>query len=411
MSYRKETSPFNPFRPSNGWWSVSVCFSAATVLLGFGTYTFSLFSTALTEEYGWTRTQINISLSFSAFGLLVGPLVGRAIDKRGPRIVMTLFLLLTSISFLLRPMMTEVWHWYALSFIQFIGLTSVMTPVGRVVGLWFSKNRGRVIGISMMGNNFGGVIMPAAIGFIVSSHGWHNGYYAQAIITAIAAGFTFIALREPPLENDAIKAGSSAQIGNNRSKGVSVHTAFRSKHLYLTLLIFMVGSLPFAALIPQLIAHYVNEGISLTKSTMALSLLASSGMAGKIIFGFMAEKITARTSMLISFSGLSIALLLASNLSIPTMVWICSPLWGICMGSFGTLSTMILQDYFGIKNLASIAGISNYGTLVSFGVGPVVAGLIYDSTDSYRILFYMTVLLLMTGLVAVKSLGAKPNLY
>ena len=134
-------------------------------------------------------------------------------------------------------------------------------------------------------------------------------------------------------------------------------------------------------------------------------------MAGKIIFGFMAEKITARTSMLISFSGLSIALLLASNLSIPTMVWICSPLWGICMGSFGTLSTMILQDYFGIKNLASIAGISNYGTLVSFGVGPIVAGLIYDSTDSYRILFYMTVLLLITGLVAVKSLGAKPNLY
>jgi len=308
-------------------------------------------------------------------------------------------------------MMVELWHWYTLSFIQFIGLTSVMTPVGRIVGLWFSKNRGRVIGISMMGNNFGGVVMPATIGFIVSSYGWHNGYYAQATITAIAAGFTFIALREPLLENDTISTKDSVPIGTNRPKGMSIHTAFRSKHLYLTLLIFMVGSLPFAALIPQLIAHYINEGISLTKATVALSLLATSGMAGKIIFGLMAEKITARTSMLISFSGLSTALLLASNLSIPSMVWICSPMWGICMGSFGTLSTMILQDYFGIKNLASIAGIANYGTLVSFGIGPVVAGVIYDSTDSYRILFYMTILLLITGLIAVKSLGAKPNLY
>lgn len=409
MIYSNKASPFNPFKPSNGWWAVSVCFSAATVLLGFGTYTFSLFSAPLTEEYGWTRTQINISLSFSAFGLLVGPLIGRVIDRRGPRIVMTLFLLLTSISFLLRPMMTELWHWYVLSFMQFIGLTSVMTPVGRIVGLWFSKNRGRVIGISMMGNNFGGVVMPATIGIIVSSQGWHNGYYAQAIITAIAAVFSFMALREPLFESEALEHRDSGPLVTNKPAGMSVHAAFRSKYLYLTLVIFMVGALPFAALIPQLIAHYVNEGISLAKSTVALSLLATFGMAGKIIFGLMAEKVTARTSMLISFSGLSIALLLASNPSVPLMVWICSPMWGICMGSFGTLSTMILQDYFGIRNIASIAGVSNYGTLVSFGIGPVAAGLIYDATDSYRILFYITILLLTIGLVAVKSLGSKPD--
>ena len=71
-----------------------------------------------------------------------------------------------------------------------------MTPVGRIVGLWFSEKRGSVIGISMMGTFFGGIIIPAIIGVAVSSHGWHNGYFFQAGITAIVAIFTFTALRK-----------------------------------------------------------------------------------------------------------------------------------------------------------------------------------------------------------------------
>ena len=115
----KGRSTWNPLNPINGWWAVAVCFSISTALVGFSTYTFALFGDEMSVEFGWTRTQINASLSFLAIGQILGPLFGRIIDRKGPRIIVALCVSLTASSYILRPMMTELWHWYALSFLQY----------------------------------------------------------------------------------------------------------------------------------------------------------------------------------------------------------------------------------------------------------------------------------------------------
>ena len=148
-------------------------------------------------EFGWTRTQINASLSFLAVGQILGPLVGRIIDLRGPRMIVAVCVGLTASSYLVRPMMTELWHWYALSFIQYAGFSATMTPVGRIVGLWFPKARGRVMGVAMMGNNFGGVVLPGIVGAVIAYGGWQTGYYLQGLLTSFIAITVLVALREP----------------------------------------------------------------------------------------------------------------------------------------------------------------------------------------------------------------------
>ena len=107
-------SAWNPFNPSHGWWAVAVCFAISTTLVGFSTYTFALFGDEMAAEFGWTRTQINASLSFLAVGQILGPFLGRVIDLRGPRVIVAVCVGLTASSYLVRPMMTELWHWYAL---------------------------------------------------------------------------------------------------------------------------------------------------------------------------------------------------------------------------------------------------------------------------------------------------------
>ena len=176
-------SKWNPINPSHGWWAVAVCFGISTALVGFSTYTFALFGDEMAKEFGWSRTHINASLSFLAIGQILAPLVGRIIDRKGPRMVVAFCVLLTALSYLLRPMMSELWHWYALSFLQYAGFSSTMTPVGRIVGLWFPNARGRVMGIAMMGNNFWGVVMPGIIGTVIAFGGWQSGYYLQGLLT------------------------------------------------------------------------------------------------------------------------------------------------------------------------------------------------------------------------------------
>ncbi len=387
---------------------MAVCFSISTALVGFSTYTFALFGDEMSVEFGWTRTQINASLSFLAIGQILGPLFGRIIDRKGPRIIVALCVSLTASSYILRPMMTELWHWYALSFLQYAGFSATMTPVGRIVGLWFPNTRGRVMGIAMMGNNFGGVVMPGIVGAVIALGGWQSGYYLQGLLTSFVAVAVLIALREPKMGRLNLKVPnnlSSTFSEPAKLPGMSISEAARSKTLYILLYIFLVGATPFASLLPQLISHYVNEGVNSTTAATAMSILALAGMAGKLVFGILGEKITARYAMMVSFFGLSVALLLSVNPTVPGIIWVCSPLWGLCMGAFGTLTNMIVQDYFGLKSFASIMGVAGYGTAVSFAVGPLLAGLSYDNLDSYRPIFYGTVIVMAIGIFALKAMG------
>ena len=362
----------------------------------------------MSVEFGWTRTQINASLSFLAIGQILGPLFGRIIDRKGPRIIVALCVSLTASSYILRPMMTELWHWYALSFLQYAGFSATMTPVGRIVGLWFPNTRGRVMGIAMMGNNFGGVVMPGIVGAVIALGGWQSGYYLQGLLTSFVAVAVLIALREPKMGRLNLKVPnnlSSTFSEPAKLPGMSISEAARSKTLYILLYIFLVGATPFASLLPQLISHYVNEGVNSTTAATAMSILALAGMAGKLVFGILGEKITARYAMMVSFFGLSVALLLSVNPTVPGIIWVCSPLWGLCMGAFGTLTNMIVQDYFGLKSFGSIMGVAGYGTAVSFAVGPLLAGLSYDNLDSYRPIFYGTVIVMAIGIFALKAMG------
>ena len=287
---------------------------------------------------------------------------------------------------------------------QYAGFSSTMTPVGRIVGLWFPNARGRVMGIAMMGNNFGGVVMPGIIGTVIAFGGWQSGYYLQGLLTFLIAITVLIALREPQSANSAaLPTEPSAK--STELPGMSMNEAIRSKNLYLLLYIFLVGATPFASLLPQLISHYVNEGVNPGTAATAMSILAIGGMSGKLVFGILGERITARYAMMVSFFGLSVALMLSINPTMPGIIWVCSPLWGLCMGAFGTLINMIIQDYFGLKSFGSIMGVAGYGTAISFAVGPILAGLSYDNLGSYQPMFYGIVVVMGIGMFVLQAMG------
>ena len=244
---------------------------------------------------------------------------------------------------------------------------------------------------------------------MIALGGWQSGYYLQGLLTSLVAMAVLIALREPkagPLNLKVPGNLSSASSEPAQLPGMSMSEAARSKALYILLYIFLVGATPFSSLLPQLISHYVNEGVNSTTAATAMSILALAGMSGKLVFGILGEKITARYAMMVSFVGLSVALLLSVNPTVPGIIWICSPLWGLCMGAFGTLTNMIVQDYFGLKSFASIMGVAGYGTAISFAVGPLLAGLSYDNLDSYRPIFYGTVIVMIIGIFALKGMGS-----
>ena len=191
MTVFKEFMSSNFNTPGRVWLIMLAPFLVATVSMGSYQYTHGLFVDPLGQAFGWSRTEVSASLSFAAVGIITAPFLGRLLDKYGAKPVMLCSVALMGSSFVLRPFMTELWHLYAISFLQFMAINgTVMLPAGRLVGIWFKKNRGQVLGITMMGNNFGGLVLPPVIGAILVSFSWQIAYYAIAIMFALVWIYT-----------------------------------------------------------------------------------------------------------------------------------------------------------------------------------------------------------------------------
>ena len=143
------TSSFSA--PPKVWAIMLAPFLVATVAMGSYQYTHGLFVDPLGQTFGWSRTEVSASLSFAAVGIITAPILGRFLDKYGAKPVMLCSVALMGSSFVLRPFMTELWHLYAISFLQFMAMNgTVMLPAGRLVAVWFKKNKGRVLGLSLI---------------------------------------------------------------------------------------------------------------------------------------------------------------------------------------------------------------------------------------------------------------------
>ena len=141
-----------------------------------------------------------------------------------------------------------------------------------------------------------------------------------------------------------------------------------------------LATFTYGAVLPHVGAHLEIEGLSDAVVLTAVALLAAFGMAGKLLFGYVAERITARRTLMLTLTGQCLAVLLMVAEPSRPFVWVSVPMYGLFMGSFGVLSTLIVQESYGLRYFGSISGMAGMASVVSMVLGPVLAGASADVT-------------------------------
>lgn len=388
---------------NSNWLVVSTLFVAAAISIGPG-YAFGLFIEPLEGAFGWSRTAISASLSFAAIGNLTAPIVGRIMDRHGSRLVITISLVIMGFSFLMRPLITELWHWYALSFVQYCAFSGATgLPTGRLVSLWFPETRGRIMGLTLMGNNFGGFVVPLLIGSLLASGQWEYAFLFLGGLTSIIALISLVVICEP---NDVSKNERSKT--NPNMEGVTLQEALQNSTFYLLGTSLMLGSFTYSSILSQVSDHLISKGMDQTIVPLAISLLAIFGMFGKLSFGYLSEKFTARRMMIISLLGQSIFICLMVIFPNPPIAWIVVPLFGLFMGSYGALFSLVIQEAFGLRHFGSIAGSMSMITVISALTGPFISGISFDITGSYGTAFISVAILFTISAIFLTKIRLLP---
>ncbi|HIM06232.1 MAG TPA: MFS transporter, partial [Gammaproteobacteria bacterium] len=199
---RSSTEAKSRWPMSRGWAIVWASFFTTAFASGGSQYGFGMFVEPLEQEFGWTRTQINLSLSIGLISGLLSPIVGWGVDKYGSRTIMTVSLMIVGTSFFGRAGMTELWHWYALSAMLAIGFPGTFLPVGKLVGTWFPATRGRMMGTAIAGNNVFGLVGVPLLSLVIQFQSWRLAYAIIGGGVMIAAISVWFIVRSAPESNE-----------------------------------------------------------------------------------------------------------------------------------------------------------------------------------------------------------------
>src|SRR5262245_39852440 len=116
---------------------------------------FGVFIKPIESDFGWDRTALSIVASIGfIFNGAVGPIMGRAADRWGPRGVLGISAVLLGVGTLGAGIAVSLWQLYlTVGVLMAIGAGGIATSVtATVAGRWFDRHRGLVIGI------FGGAV-------------------------------------------------------------------------------------------------------------------------------------------------------------------------------------------------------------------------------------------------------------
>ena len=143
----------------------------------------SVFFDPITTDLHISRTSASIAYAAGTLaGILPAPVIGRWIDKRGPRLTATIIagglaLACTCMAFVESAMTLLIG--FALLRGMAIGGLSLVSQ--QVVNLWFVHRRGIAAAAASLGLAAGSMVFPQLIDFLISMYGWRGAYLALAV--------------------------------------------------------------------------------------------------------------------------------------------------------------------------------------------------------------------------------------
>ncbi|MBN2181189.1 MAG: OFA family MFS transporter [Sedimentisphaerales bacterium] len=347
-------------------------------------------------SFSETQTSWIFSAGLASFAIVM-ILAGRLQDKYGPRIIAIIGGAVLGAGYIIAAF-TGTAFIPMLVFIGIVGGAGIgmgyVCPIAACVK-WFPDLKGLITGLAVAGFGAGAFIfvkLAGAWGDLIATQGVNGTFLVFGIIFAVSVIIGSFLLSNPPAgfkpsgwEPPAPKEGAAKIEVKNLTQGQTIKTI----QFWMIWLAF-VFSAGCGLMVIKCLKNFgqFEGGLSAAAAGSALGLLALFNGLGRVVWGTISQKITARNSVILMciLQALMMFILIKMGSSATTLAiaacWI-----GFNFGGNFALFPLLTLENFGPKNLGA-----NYGVVfTSYGVGgilgPVMAGKVWDAMGTFKTAF------------------------
>ncbi len=391
-----------------GWQIVGVTFVAQLVATGTIFYSFGFLFLPILEDLQLTRFQMGwplVAVAILAAG--VAPWIGGVVDRGNARRVMAIGAIVHGVGFLL---LSRVQSYPQLLLVYAGPLALGMALLGGVVNptliaRWFVAQRGRALGLSMMGVSFSGVVMSYVVTALITALGWRGAAAALALLpVCVVLPLVLWRVADAPSDlglhadgGDASPPEPAVDPGVSTALGDVVRVAA----FWFVALAFALGFAPNSAVVGQLAPHAEGLGFSKVEAAGAVSLMALMGMLGKPLFGWVGDRFGGRRTLVLCLALQAGGLLLVLAPGSQAMLLLGAGVFGAGFSGLMPLHGLLVAKVFGAAFVGRMLGAMQPVMMpITQGSG-LYMGWIHDRTGSYTIALYSFVALLVVAAALV----------
>ncbi len=398
-----------------GWWMAIAGAMAMAIQGGLIHYGFSAYFTPLVTEFGWSRAELSGVFALSRLeGGLIAPAAGFIIDRVGPRRLLMGGLFMMGLGFILLSRVNAVQFFsiqidalvmFYIVYALFIAIGSSFGPAATcltAVGNWFIRRRSTAMGLVMVGFGLGGSLV-FVVAYAIGRYGWRDVMVGAGLILWFLGIPLAALMRHRPEQYGQLPDGDhmrsrpgpaeDAQAGSSALHRLPGDTSFEPRQVlrhpafWLLAGNFGIRQMVTTSVTLHTIPFLGDLGFSNETAAAVLSIIATSSVLGRILFGWAGDHFDKRVVIGTGLAMLAVAMLIMSQATGMTQVMMYVPLYAMAYGGSVPLVPATLAEYFGRKNFATVQGFASTVQMVGNIGGPLFAGFVFDVTGSYRFAF------------------------
>ena len=402
-----------------GWIMVGVVSAMRTIGGGLHGYGFTVFFLPVSQDLGLNRAQTALAFSLArAEGAIEAPLIGYLVDRYGPRPLMVTAALLAGAGYIALSWVDS----YVAFLLVYLGLISLAYSAGFIqtpmviANNWFIRRRGRAMTVVGSAVTIGGTLITPGLAAVVTYFGWRWGaFFAGCAFLMICIPLSLKVVRAPEnfgLAPDGVAGQESADAKGGVTRAAQASSIAPDVTATDALRNWAFWSLAFSMLVrvatqSTMMVHFIPimvwKGVSQERAALLLSAFALLNLLFHFLLGWIADRVNKPKLLSLWMSlPLSAILILLHGESYFSLC-LFAALFAALDAAF-PVTWAICGDFFGRKYFATIRGNMTFCYMWGSALGPVLAGYVYDQTQSYATVLWsvaltLSVSVLLTGML------------
>ena len=369
----------------------AVLFCGGAILtLALGTrHSFGLYLHPMTVDLGWTRQAFAVALAIQnlVYGLAT-PFAGMVADKYGATRALVAGTFAYAIGLVLMAHSGTGWQ-FSLSagLLVGVGLSCCgFSIVFGVVGRAFPPHkRTLALGVVSSAGSFGQFLMLPYAQVLINHVGWHNALLVCAVTLLLILPLSAALVEDKKAQ---------AAVSQRQSIPEALREAFgHSGYLLLCSGYFVCGfQLMFISV--HFPAFLLDQHMTPETGMTALALIGLFNIFGSYLWGWLGSRYTKKyvLSTLYFTRAVAFAIFISLPLSSFSVYLFSATIGFLWLGTVPVTSGLIAH-IFGVKYLATLTGMAFLFHQVGSFLGVWIAGYLFDTTGSYRLMWLLTIAL------------------